>query len=129
MDAMRHLVETVVPVCGTGAVPVRDLDAIVGEQLAPMPVRWGVLDDVLGATLAQPIAAGTALPPADTAAMDGYAVNGAGPMWMLRAQVRVAGRAPPGSGLRGPDRDGRHDAARHDRGVARGICPAHPCRR
>ncbi|WP_332838664.1 molybdopterin-binding protein [Nocardia bovistercoris] len=76
-----------------GPVSVRDLDGVVRAEITPLPVRLALLSSVLGATLAEPIVAGTAFPRVDTAAMDGYAVNGDGPMWLLRSEVRVAGRS------------------------------------
>lgn len=97
MEAARRTVETTDRVsargCRVGAVAVRDLESVLRERVSPLPIRWGPPADALGATLAEPILAGTALPRADTAAMDGYAVNGAGPVWVLRSEVRVAGRA------------------------------------
>ena len=64
--------------CRVGAVAVRDLESVLRERVSPLPIRWGPPADALGATLAEPILAGTALPRADTAAMDGYAVGGGG---------------------------------------------------
>ncbi|WP_019925236.1 molybdopterin-binding protein [Nocardia sp. BMG111209] len=92
MDARWPTVATVTPPART-AVPVADLDAILREQLVALPIRWDTADAVPGATLAEPIIAGTALPRADTAAMDGYAVSGAGPTWRLRSGIRAAGHA------------------------------------
>ncbi|AHH21467.1 putative molybdopterin biosynthesis protein [Nocardia nova SH22a] len=76
-----------------GAASVQDLGAIISAEVAPLPVRRCTPREALGATLAAPVSAGTAMPRADTAAMDGYAVNGDGPLWLLRSEVRVAGRS------------------------------------
>lgn len=61
---------------------------------APLPGRSLALERCAGATLAAPLLARTDLPPADTSAMDGYAVAGAGP-WALVGEV-LAGSAWPG---------------------------------
>ncbi len=87
---MTHAVVTRKP-AGAGPLPVPHLAAVVRAAVEPLPARRGRLSESLGATLAEPIVAATALPRADTAAMDGYAVNGPGPTWSLCAEVRVAG--------------------------------------
>jgi molybdopterin molybdotransferase len=70
--------------------------AIAGraEPLPPVTVR---LEDGVGAVLAGDLRAPAALPPADTAAMDGFAVSGPGP-WRVTGRV-LAGQRHPG-GLR-----------------------------
>ena len=51
------------------------------------------LEAAAGAVLAADVLAGTPLPPADTSAMDGWAVAGPGP-WSVRGEV-LAGSVPP----------------------------------
>jgi molybdopterin molybdotransferase len=60
----------------------------------PLPVETVPLPDAVGRTLARPLVAATALPPFDTAAMDGFAVSGGGP-WRVVGQV-LAGHGDPG---------------------------------
>lgn len=63
----------------------------------PLPQREVALAAAAGAVLAAPLVAAAPLPPFDTAAMDGYAVAGAGP-WRLAGRL-LAGQPPaPGPG-------------------------------
>ncbi|WP_308165442.1 molybdopterin-binding protein [Nocardia noduli] len=64
---------------------------VLRSELIAVPARFALLADASGATLAEDLIAGTALPRVDTAAMDGYAVSGPGPWWTLRADARLAG--------------------------------------
>ena len=57
------------------------------------PVRTP-LADAVGSTLAEPLVVATAIPAFDTAAMDGYAVAGAGP-WQVTGRVLAGSPAPP----------------------------------
>ncbi|MFF2557423.1 molybdopterin-binding protein [Nocardia sp. NPDC058058] len=75
-------------------VAVDGLERVLGEALPPLPVRLAPLAESFGATLAEPLITTTALPVADTAAMDGFAVSGPGPQWTLRMGACVAGRRP-----------------------------------
>jgi molybdopterin molybdotransferase len=63
--------------------------ALAYDAAAPLPAARLPVDAALGATLARPLVALTALPAFDTAAMDGYAVAGA-PPWRLTGRI-VAG--------------------------------------
>ena len=67
------------------------------DAAVPADPERRALADCGGTTLAEPLTARTALPPWDVAAMDGFAVAGAGP-WRLVGEV-LAG-APPGEPLR-----------------------------
>jgi molybdopterin molybdotransferase len=59
----------------------------------PLPPRRLPLAAAIGAVLAEPLVARSALPPFDTAAMDGYAVAGPGPWRVVGRQL--AGAEPP----------------------------------
>ncbi|MEU0543235.1 molybdopterin-binding protein [Nocardia sp. NPDC005978] len=74
-------------------VAVEDLDPLLRAVLTPVPARTAPVVDALGATLAEPLVTAAHLPAVDTAAMDGFAVNGAGPRWSLRLGNQVAGRS------------------------------------
>lgn len=63
---------------------------LLGDALLPLPIHVLPADSAYGATLAEPLVAAEALPPAPTSAMDGYAVAGPGP-WTLRPEIRYAG--------------------------------------
>jgi molybdopterin molybdotransferase len=75
----------------------RRLAYAAAEPLAPVPLA---LADAAGSVLAEPLVALADLPPFDAAALDGYAVRGAGP-WTVVARVRagdpVPDRLEPGS--------------------------------
>src|SRR5256885_6114825 len=60
---------------------------------APVAPRELPLEPAAGAVLAADVLARTDLPPADTSAMDGWAVAGPGP-WRVRGEV-LAGAVPP----------------------------------
>lgn len=79
-------------------VGVDEIDAVLGSVLSPIRERYAALAEALGATLAGPLWATTALPVADTAAMDGYAVCGPGPRWRVLIGTCTAGR-PSGIAL------------------------------
>ncbi|MRH87670.1 molybdopterin biosynthesis protein [Nocardia sp. SYP-A9097] len=72
-------------------VPLAGIQAVLQTWLTPVPERRAPLTEALGATLAEPLTAISALPRADTAAMDGFAVSGGGPSWRLRSEIRTAG--------------------------------------
>ncbi|MFE3192329.1 NTP transferase domain-containing protein [Nocardia sp. NPDC059240] len=63
-------------------------------SISPLPARRAALRAVRGATLAEPLRAGDALPRFDVSAMDGYAVSGNGP-WQLRRDIGFAGGERP----------------------------------
>jgi molybdopterin molybdotransferase len=69
------------------------------RAVRPLPKQLVPLDQALGSTLAEPLAALVGLPAFPTAAMDGYAVRGEG-AWTLVGRL-LAGEQP-----RGPLRDG-----------------------
>nr|WP_245930400.1 molybdopterin molybdotransferase MoeA [Allonocardiopsis opalescens] len=71
----------------------------LAERARPAAPARVPLADAAGATLAEPLYALTGLPGHDAAAMDGYAVAGAGP-W------RITGRVLAGEGAPGPLRAG-----------------------
>ncbi|HYJ74162.1 MAG TPA: molybdopterin-binding protein, partial [Kineosporiaceae bacterium] len=68
----------------------RRLAAAAAAPVAPLDLP---LEAAAGAVLAAAVVARTDLPPADTSAMDGWAVAGPGP-WRVRGQV-LAGSVPP----------------------------------
>jgi len=59
----------------------------------PVAAQRVGLAAALGGTLAEPLVAAVAVPGHDSAAMDGYAVAGAGP-WLVTGRV-LAGQRPP----------------------------------
>jgi len=61
----------------------------------PLPTDTLPLGEAVGGTLATPLVAAAAVPPFDAAAMDGYAVAGAGPWRVLRRIL--AGHGDPGT--------------------------------
>src|SRR3954464_3503243 len=61
---------------------------------AAVPPRERPLELAAGAVLGADVHARTDLPPADTSAMDGWAVAGAGP-WQVRGQLLAGGLAAP----------------------------------
>ncbi|MFE3189520.1 molybdopterin-binding protein [Nocardia sp. NPDC059240] len=73
-------------------VAVDEIDAVLRSELSPIRERYTALSEALGATLAGPLWASTDLPVADTAAMDGFAVNGPGPQWRVLIGTCTAGR-------------------------------------
>ncbi|MFF0610830.1 molybdopterin-binding protein [Nocardia tengchongensis] len=73
-------------------VAVADIDVVLGAELSPIRERYAALAEAVGATLAGPLWATTALPLADTAAMDGFAVSGPGPRWRMLIGTCTAGR-------------------------------------
>lgn len=66
--------------------------ALAHRLAAPLPAETVPLSAAAGRTLAAGVRAGTALPACDNAAMDGFAVAGAGP-WRLVGRV-LAGEPP-----------------------------------
>ncbi|MBF6426946.1 molybdopterin biosynthesis protein [Nocardia cyriacigeorgica] len=76
--------------CTGQARTVDEARALLRARLRPIASVERPPAQVPGATLAEPLITTTALPRVDTAAMDGYAVCGAGP-WVLRDDTRVAG--------------------------------------
>ncbi|MEV0296407.1 molybdopterin-binding protein [Nocardia sp. NPDC050710] len=72
-------------------IGVEAIGDVVASAVAALDVRSTLLGDALGATLADSLVAESALPRVDTAAMDGYAVSGPGPSWLLRSEIRYAG--------------------------------------
>ncbi|WP_067652413.1 molybdopterin-binding protein [Nocardia harenae] len=72
------------------AVAVAGIAALLAEGIAALAPRACSPAAGLRATLAADLVTATALPLVDTAAMDGYAVAGAGP-WVLRSEVVRAG--------------------------------------
>ena len=58
------------------------------ECARPGPIVESTLEDAIGAVLAEPLQALTALPPFDVSAMDGFAVAGPGP-WLVVGDVRA----------------------------------------
>lgn len=70
----------------TKAVPWSRARAIAHDAGAPLEATDVALGGALGATLAEPLRALAALPPFEAAAMDGYAIGGAGP-WSLVGRV------------------------------------------
>lgn len=86
------------PATGPGLrVPVAEIAEVLGAWLTPVPARRAPLAEAIGATLAEPLTAISALPRADAAAMDGFAVSGSGPNWLLRNEIRTAGARSPAS--------------------------------
>ncbi|WP_433565821.1 molybdopterin-binding protein [Nocardia sp. CA-151230] len=73
-------------------VTVAEIDAVLRPVLPAIPARYAALSEALGATLAEPLTARAALPAADTAAMDGFAVSGHGPRWRMLIGSCTAGR-------------------------------------
>lgn len=74
------------------AMPWDTARELAYASAAPLPPRRLPLADAIGCVLATPLVSPVAVPPVDRAAMDGYAVRGAGP-W------RVIGAVLAGSGL------------------------------
>ncbi|MGV9664819.1 molybdopterin molybdotransferase MoeA [Nocardia niigatensis] len=74
-------------------VIVEEIEAVLSSALSAIPARRAPLSEALGATLAEPLTAMMALPAADTAAMDGFAVSGRGPRWRLLIGSCTAGRS------------------------------------
>lgn len=89
MSTLRS--RSIEPVSGS-AVTVDGIDAVLSSELSAIPSRYTVLADAVGATLAEPLVATAALPVADAAAMDGFAVSGPGPRWRLLIGTCLAGR-------------------------------------
>ncbi|WP_082096413.1 molybdopterin molybdotransferase MoeA [Demequina gelatinilytica] len=120
-----------------GELLTRTLDehrAAVSQALAPIPPLTVLVGDAAGATLVEPLVAGSALPPHDVAAWDGYAVRSADvphvPVMPVAHEVSFADRGPrrhlPGtaarlsSGMAIPaGADAVVPLAATDRGVAR----------
>lgn len=75
-------------------LPLDRARAILRDRLTRLPERPAELHRARGAALAAPLIAAEALPRFDVAAMDGYAVAGAGP-WDLRADIGFAGGQRP----------------------------------
>lgn len=75
-------------------VPWAQARALARAVARPVPGRPTALADAVGAHLAHDAVARTALPPADVAAMDGWAVAGPAP-WLVQGQV-LAGTVPVG---------------------------------
>ncbi|MGX1806152.1 molybdopterin-binding protein [Nocardia sp. NPDC055321] len=73
-------------------VSVDEIGDILRSELTPVSERYALLSTALGATLAGPLWATAALPAADTAAMDGFAVSGPGPQWRVLIGTCTAGR-------------------------------------
>jgi molybdopterin molybdotransferase len=72
------------------------------EAAGPLPVVETPLPVAVGAVLAQPLVASTALPPFDAAAMDGWAAAGPGP-WEVVGDLPAGalhGRLPDGHAVR-----------------------------
>ncbi|MEU0538270.1 molybdopterin-binding protein [Nocardia sp. NPDC005978] len=69
-----------------------EIDATLLSELTPIGERYAALSMALGATLAGPLWATAALPAADSAAMDGFAVSGPGPQWRVLIGTCTAGR-------------------------------------
>jgi len=70
--------------------------AAAATQRTPVATR---LEGALHCVLAAPLSALTDLPPFPTAAMDGYAVSGAGPWLLTRDEPLLAGAAPDDAAL------------------------------
>ncbi|WP_133799776.1 molybdopterin molybdotransferase MoeA [Kribbella caucasensis] len=62
---------------------------------APLKCRPQPLADTYGCTLATPLVAPAPVPPVDRAAMDGYAVSGAGPWRLVGVVSASSGQAAP----------------------------------
>ncbi|MEI6230932.1 MAG: molybdopterin molybdotransferase MoeA [Actinomycetes bacterium] len=72
------------------------------ECARPGAIVESSLEDAIGAVLAEPLQALTALPPFDVSAMDGFAVAGPGP-WLVVGDVRagsIADRVADGTAVR-----------------------------
>jgi molybdopterin molybdotransferase len=67
---------------------------LAGSTAQPVPVRELPLAHAAGAVLGADVSARTDLPPADTSAMDGWAVKGPGP-WRVRGQLLAGSLAEP----------------------------------
>ena len=74
------------------ATPWRTARRIAAEAAAALPTENVPLDRAVGRVLAAAVRARTDLPGFDTAAMDGYAVGGAGP-WQVAGRVLAGGPA------------------------------------
>ena len=77
------------------ATPWRAARRIAAEAAAVLPAEDVPLDRAVGRVLAAAVRARTDLPGSDTAAMDGYAVAGAGP-WQVAGRVLAGGPVWPG---------------------------------
>jgi molybdopterin molybdotransferase len=74
---------------------VEEAHARIVAAFAPLPTEWVHLAAAAGRVLARDLIAGRDQPPADTSAMDGYAVRAAD-LASGRATLRLAGSAPAG---------------------------------
>ncbi len=81
-------------------LPVEDALARILQAVEPLGVEEIPLADAAGRILAEPLIAGRDQPPADTSAMDGYAVRGAD-VATAPATLRLIGTAPAGHGFGG----------------------------
>ncbi|MEU4219297.1 molybdopterin molybdotransferase MoeA [Actinoplanes sp. NPDC026623] len=80
-------------------VPWRTALKIAGTSATALPPERVPLGAAVGRVLAEPVRAGADLPGADAAAMDGYAVAGAGP-WRVVGRILAGG--PAWAGVLGP---------------------------
>ena len=104
----------------------RDAHEVAARTPKPLGTETVPADRAVGRTLAEPVRAAVAAPAFDTAAMDGYAVAGAGP-W------RVVGRVLAGAGDR-PDALPENTAVEIATGAlvppgTRAVLPYERCRR
>jgi len=82
------------PTIDRSATPWRAARRIAAEAAAALPTEDVPLDRAVGRVLAAAVLARADLPGFDTAAMDGYAVSGAGP-WQVAGRVLAGGPAWP----------------------------------
>ncbi len=77
-----------------GTLPWQAARALAASAAAPLAAREVPLEHAAGAVLAADALARTDLPPADTAAMDGWAVAGP-PPWRVRGELLAGGLGAP----------------------------------
>jgi molybdopterin biosynthesis enzyme len=82
------------------AVPWDVARELAHAAASPLPPRRLALADAVGCVLATPLVSNAAVPPVDRSAMDGYAVRGVGP-WFIVGAIRA------GSALVTPLQDGQ----------------------
>ena len=81
-------------------VPVDEAIARIVEGVSPLDVERISLNEALGRTLAEPLAATRTQPPFPASAMDGYAVRAADTK-NVPARLRIVGTSPAGHGFGG----------------------------
>ncbi|SIR96060.1 molybdopterin-binding protein [Williamsia sterculiae] len=73
---------------------IADMRRVVSERIAPLRPQPVPTHAAMGAALAEPLRPQSVFPPADTSAMDGFAVSGPGPWHVLDGAVTAGSERP-----------------------------------